>query len=236
MLEIYHAVIAAPLLNILIGLYQTVAFRDLGLAIAALTILIRLAFYPLFQRGLEQQAKMQKLQPKIKEIQAKHKGNHQAHSQALMALYKEHDFNPFSGILMMLVQIPILIALYHLFLGIFSADALTRLYSFIPSPGSLDSVSLGLIDLAHPYLPLVLVTAVLQFFQTKLALSGARVTDKAQRVTGQVMSLVAPLITLVIFWKLPAAVSVYWFVTTVFSLFQQYVANKKIERSDVAAA
>lgn len=236
MLDLYHAVISTPLLNVLIGLYDTVAVRDLGLAIAGLTILIRLAFYPLFQKGLEQQAKMQKLQPKIKEIQAKHKGDHQAHSQALMALYKEHEFNPFSGIFMMLVQIPILIALYHLFLGIFHADALSRLYAFIPNPGTLNTVSLGIVDLAQPYFPLVLVTAVLQFVQTRLAFGRMSNTDKAQKLTGQVMSLVAPAITLLIFSKLAAAVSVYWLVTTVFSVFQQYVATKKISRSDVAAA
>lgn len=236
MLDIYRAVIATPLLNILVGLYDTVALHDLGLAIAALTVLVRLAFYPLFQRGLEQQAKMQQLQPKIKEIQAKHKGNHEAHSKALLALYKEHEFNPFSGIFMMLIQIPILLALYHLFLGIFQADALANLYSFIPNPGTLNVVSLGIIDLSQPYFLLVVVTAVLQFIQTRMALGSIATDDKAQKMTGQIMSFAAPIITLVIFSRLPAAVSVYWLVSSLISVGQQYVAMLRIRRKNGTAA
>lgn len=238
MLDLYHAVISTPLLNILVGLYDTVAFKDLGLAIAGLTIIVRLAFYPLFQRGLEQQTKMQELQPRIKEIQKQHKGNPEAHSKALLDLYKQENFNPFSGLLMMLVQIPILIALYHLFLGLFDADALASLYSFIPNPGSLNGMSLGLIDLAKPFLPLVIVTAVLQFFQTRMALGSMQSSDAAQRMTAQIMGFVAPVITLVIFSRLPAAVSVYWLVSTVFSLGQQYVVirQRRQKKHGTAAA
>jgi YidC/Oxa1 family membrane protein insertase len=235
MLDLYHAVISTPLLNILIFLYNTVAVQDLGLAIAGLTILVRLAFYPLFQRGLEQQAKMQQIQPKIKEIQKKHKGNHEAHSKALLALYKEEKFNPFSGIFMMLIQIPILLALYYLFMGIFSADALASVYGFIHNPGTLNHVTLGLIDLAQPNFPLVVVTALLQFAQTRIALSSMKNADKAQRMTGQIMSLAAPVITLVISY-LPAAVSVYWLFSSLISVGQQYLAKSKISRKDVAAA
>lgn len=236
MLDLYHAVISTPLLNILVFLYDTVAFRDLGLAIAALTVLVRLAFYPLFQRGLEQQAKMQQLQPKIKEIQAKHKGNHEAHSKALLALYKEENFNPFSGIFMMLVQIPILLALYYLFMGIFGADALENVYAFVPHPGALNHVTLGIIDLAQPHFILVVVTAVIQFVQTRIALGSMNTADKAQRMTGQIMSLAAPVITLVIFSRLPAAVSVYWLVSSLISVGQQYVATVRMRRKDEPAA
>lgn len=236
MFDLYHLLISTPLLNILVFLYDTVAFRDLGLAIAALTVLVRLAFYPLFQRGLEQQAKMQELQPRIKEIQKKHKGNHEAHSKALMALYKEENFNPFSGILMMIVQIPILLALYHLFLGIFNAEALTRLYAFIPNPGTLDPFAFGFIDLSKPYFLLVVVTAALQFVQTRMALSSVKTTDKAQRMTGNIMSFAVPVITLVIFANLPAAVSVYWLVSSLLSVAQQYHAKVKMRRKDGAKA
>ncbi len=227
MIEIYHAVISTPLLNLLVGLYDTVAVRDLGIAIAVLTLLVRLAFYPLFQRGLEQQAKMQQIQPKISALKEKHKGDTEAHSKALLALYKEENFNPFSGILMMLVQIPILIALYHLFLGIFNPDTLGNLYSFIPNPGSLNSVTLGFIDLAKPYFPLVLATAVLQFVQARLMVAGSKMTDPAQRMTTQIVSFVTPLITIFIFAGLPAAVSVYWLVSSLLSVIQQYFAIKK---------
>lgn len=236
MLDLYHALISTPLLNILVGLYETVAFRDLGIAIAFLTVLVRLAFYPLFQRGLEQQAKMQELQPKIKEIQKKHKGDHEAHSKALLALYKEEKFNPFSGIFMMLVQIPILLALYYLFLSLFKDGALDKLYSFIPDPGTLNQIAFGFIDLSQPYFLLVVFTAILQFVQTRIALSSAPNMDKAQRITGQIMSYAVPIITLVIFLNLPAAVSVYWLVSSLLSVAQQYHAKVKMRRKNAAKA
>lgn len=235
MISIYHALIANPLLNILVGLYDTVAFRDLGLAIVFLTILVRLAFYPLFQKGLEQQAKMQELQPKIKELQAKHKGDHTAHSQALLALYKEHNFNPFSSIFMMLVQIPILIALYHLFLGIFSPEILGRLYSFVPNPGTLDVMAFGFLDLSQPYFAIVAVTALFQFVQARMAMKGAKFTEPAQKITSQVIVFVAPLITLVVFASLPAAVSVYWLVSSFLSVLQQWLVSYRRANAEAAA-
>lgn len=227
MLSLYHAIIANPLLNILVGLYETVAFRDLGVAIILLTIIVRLAFYPLFQKGLEQQAKMQDLQPKIKDLQTKHKGDHAAHSKALLALYKEHDFNPFSSIFMLLIQIPILIALYHLFLSIFSPDVLGRLYSFIPNPGTLNQTAFGFLNLTESYFALVAITALLQFIQAKMAISGATFTDKAQKMTSQVMVFIAPAITLLIFASLPAAVTVYWLVSSLLSVMQQYLVSRR---------
>lgn len=228
MLDIYHAVISTPLLNLLVGLYDTVALQDLGIAIAILTLLVRLAFYPLFQRGLEQQAKMQELQPHIAALKTKHKGNHEAHSKALMALYKEHSFNPFSGIAMMLVQIPILIALYHLFISVFNEGSLERLYSFIPNPGTLNNISLGFIDLKEPLFWLVVVTAVLQFIQARMSVSNITFTDKAQQLSSQVVTFVAPIITLVVFAQLPAAVSVYWLISSLLSVGQQYLAMRNI--------
>lgn len=236
MLDLYHAVISTPLLNLLVGLYDTIAFRDLGIAIAALTVIVRLAFYPLFQKGLEQQARMQQLQPKINALKEKHKGNTEAHSKALLALYKEEGFNPFSGILMMLVQIPILIALYHVILTVFAEGALSRLYAFIPNPGALNHLSLGFIDLQKPLLVLVIISAVLQFIQMRIALSRATFTDKAQQTTTQIMAFVGPVITLIIFARLPAAISVYWLVTSLLSVGQQYLATNRINaRKDATA-
>ena len=225
MIELYHQLITAPLLNILVGLYNTIAFQDLGIAIALLTLLIRLAFFPLFQKSLVHQKKMQEIQPEIKKLQKKHKGNMEEQSKALMALYKEHNFNPFSGIGVMIVQIPILLALYQLFLGVFKEGALDRLYGFIANPGALDPVSLGFFDLSQPYFWLVLVTAILQFIQARMSLAKASNMEPSQKMTMQITTLIVPIITLVIFSRLAAAVSVYWLVSSLLSLLQQYIVN-----------
>src|SRR3989344_3690094 len=114
-IAIYDALIHDPLLGVLIFFYNTIALEDLGLAIIFLTVLIRLVLYPLFHKGLRHQAVMQNLQPKIKKIQDDHKNNKDKQMEAMFALYKEHNFNPFSGLFIIFAQLPVLIALYKIF-------------------------------------------------------------------------------------------------------------------------
>jgi YidC/Oxa1 family membrane protein insertase len=234
MINLYHTLIADPLLNILVGLYESIAFKDMGIAIIVLTVLVRLAFYPLFQKGLEQQAKIQKMQPLIKELQAKHKSDPAAHSQALLKLYKEHKFNPFASIGMLLIQIPILLALYHLFINIFKPEVLERIYTFVPNPGVINQIAFGLLNLKEPLLILVLLTAVFQFIQARLAMAHTKIEDPAQRITSNVMLFAAPLITVLIFSNLPAAVVLYWLITTILSILQQYFVQRRINAATTA--
>jgi YidC/Oxa1 family membrane protein insertase len=105
-------VIFLPLFNALIGLYHLL-FSDLALAIIALTLLIRTLLAPLFVRQIKSQKEMQRMQPLVKEIQRKHKGNQRKISEETAALYKEHGVNMFGGCLPLVLQLPILFALYQ---------------------------------------------------------------------------------------------------------------------------
>jgi YidC/Oxa1 family membrane protein insertase len=101
-----------PLFNLLIALYHLL-FNDFALAIIVFTILIRTALAPLFVRQIRSQKEMQRMQPLIREVQRKHKGNRQKISEETMALYKEHGVNPAAGCLPVVLQLPILFALYQ---------------------------------------------------------------------------------------------------------------------------
>jgi YidC/Oxa1 family membrane protein insertase len=101
-----------PLFNLLIGLYHLL-FSDLALAIIVFTVLIRTVLAPLFVRQIRSQREMQRMQPLIREVQRKHKGNRQKISEETMALYKEHGVNPAAGCLPVVLQLPILFALYQ---------------------------------------------------------------------------------------------------------------------------
>lgn len=119
-------VIFLPLFNGLIGLYHLI-LSDLALSIIALTVLIRTLLAPLFVRQIRSQKEMQRMQPLVREIQRKHKGNQRKISEETAALYREHGVNMFGGCLPLLLQLPILFALYQ---------ALTRassVVSFTPS-------------------------------------------------------------------------------------------------------
>ena len=101
-----------PLFNLLVLAYQLL-FSDFALAIIVFTIVIRTLLAPLFIRQIRSQKEMQRMQPLIKEVQRKHKGNRQKVSEETMALYKEHGVNPAAGCLPVVLQLPLLFALYQ---------------------------------------------------------------------------------------------------------------------------
>src|SRR3989338_7917009 len=119
-MAIFNELLHRPLVNLLAFLYEHPAFRDFGVAIIMLTVIIRLVLFPLFHKTAQHQRINQKLQPHIKKIQETHKDNREAQTKAMMALYSEHNINPLTPILLLIVQLPILIALYQVFRDGFS--------------------------------------------------------------------------------------------------------------------
>ena len=99
----------------MIFLYENIPGHDLGIAIIALTVVIRIVLLPLFYKGAKDQAILQRLAPKIKEIQKDHKDDRAKQAQVMMELYREHKVNPLSQFLIIIIQLPVLIALYWVF-------------------------------------------------------------------------------------------------------------------------
>lgn len=173
---------------------------------------------------------MQKLQPHIQKIQHDHKDNREKQAQALMELYKQHKVNPFSGFLLILVQLPILIVLYRLFLQGISLESFTNLYSFITAPTEINHSFLGLIDLQTKSILIVVLAAILQYFQGKLSLPKKdKANDSPTAKVGRSMIFVGPILTIVILTTLPAAVGLYWFASSAFSILQQIIINKQLK-------
>src|SRR5579883_2421219 len=104
--------IAQPIFNLLVLIYAVLPGHNLGLAIIVFTIIIRLLLWPLLQRQLHQTKLIRKLQPELKRIKRESKGDKQKESTMVMALYKEYGVNPFGAIGIVILQLPILIALY----------------------------------------------------------------------------------------------------------------------------
>ena len=119
-----------PLFNLLIFLYE-LPVLDFALAIIAFTIIIRTILAPLFIRQIRSQKEMQRMQPLIREVQRKHKGNRQKVSEETMALYKEHGVNPAAGCLPVILQLPILFALYQ---ALIRASGIIQ--GFVPNEGN----------------------------------------------------------------------------------------------------
>lgn len=226
----YNLIFYQPLFNLLVFLYQTVAANDLGLAIIELTILIRIILYPFFHKGAKQQMLMQRIQPHVKKIQETHKNDREKQAQALMELYKEHGVNPFSGLLLLIIQLPILIALYQIFRSDIGSQ-LAHLYSSIAAPSSINSTLFGIINLKVPNIWLVVIAGIMQYFQARLAIYRAPGStaqlSQAEKMARQ-MAFLGPVVTIVIFYSLPAAVGLYWLVSSLFSIVQQIFVNRHL--------
>ncbi|MEK7555036.1 MAG: YidC/Oxa1 family membrane protein insertase [Patescibacteria group bacterium] len=229
---LFHEFLYRPLFNALVFLYDRVTFGDLGIAIIILTILIRFVLYPLFRKSMRNQMLLQRIQPEVKRIQEHHRDNREKQAQALLALYREHKVNPFSGFLLLLVQLPILLALYRVFLNGFSPDSFSDLYSFISHPEAINASFIGLLDLTKPSIVVLGIAAVAQYFQAKSSIpkrEEGKEPTPADRI-GRQMVFLGPILTIVFLFKLPAAIGIYWAATSIFSVVQQVFINRSITR------
>ena len=231
---LYTQFLYRPLLNLLFFLYNNV-YADLGVAIILLTIIVRFVLLPLFYKSAKDQTILQKIAPRIQELQKIHKEDKERQVKEIMAVYKEHRVNPFSGFLFIIIQLPILIALYGVFLrGLKNVDA-SLLYPFVHLPQAINYHFIGLFDLSSRSLVLVALAAVFQYLQSYFLLKASGRNGKkggelsmAERM-GRQMMYMGPLLSLVILWPLPSAVALYWLTTSAFSTVQQIVINKKIQ-------
>ena len=231
LVQAFNTILYQPLLNILILLYEYLPGHDFGLAVIVLTILIKVIFYPLGVKAIKSQKAHSTLQPKIKEIQEKYKDNKEQQTREIMGLYKREKINPFSGCLPLLIQLPVLIALYRVFWSGLQADQMVLLYSFVPLPGVIDSTFFGIVNLANPNIVIAFLAGIFQFVQVKMATPKPKEDKKKDSsFAGQMqkqMLYFMPAFMVLILFRLPSAVGLYWLTTTLFTIVQQYVILKK---------
>ncbi len=219
--NLFVQVIERPLLNLTVFLYGTIGFADLGLAIILMTIVVRLALLPLSLKTARAQRSMNRLAPELERIKQLHKGDTSAQSEAVMKLYREHHVNPLAGCLPLFIQLPLLLGLYRVFILVIKPEALNLLYSFIPHPGSINHLLLGLLDVALPSRVLAIVAGVAQFFLGWMMSGPQQAAPAAAAAMNKQMMYILPAIIVVIGWSLPAGLSLYWVVTTLFSIGEQ---------------
>lgn len=234
--SLFHTILYQPIFNLFVGLYNILPGHDLGLVILVLTVLIRLALYPLTNSSIKAQKSMQDLQPKMAAIKSEFPNDKQKQAEATMALYKTHKINPLTSCLPMLVQLPLLIALFWVLRdGLASQNLGANLYPFVHNPGVLNPLSLGSFDLAKPSIVLSVLAGLAQFFQAKSlsvkkapkeAGSGAKDEDMTAMMNKQ-MLYVMPVMTVLIGIKFPAGLTLYWFSSTALMVAQQMLMFRK---------
>ncbi|MFA5052882.1 MAG: YidC/Oxa1 family membrane protein insertase [Parcubacteria group bacterium] len=236
---LFNTFLYQPIINVLVFLYNTVAFHDLGVAILMLTVLVRLILAPLYHKMLHQQAMTQKMRPEMMKIQEEYKGDKEKQTQLLMELYKKHKVNPFFSFIVLIIQLPILWALFRAFTNGLNGGISGLLYPFISDPGTFNSVAFGFINLNERNIVLIVLTAIVQFVQSWLSSPTVKkeaVDPKAPKAmpmpSGKVMGVFLALFTAFVLWKLPAAVAIYWFTSTLFAIGQQSFCLRLIKNAE----
>ena len=176
--------------------------HDYGWAILIVTLIIRLLTVPFFMKQIRYTKQMQALQPKMQKIREKHKNDKQKLQEETMKIFQEHNMNPLSGCFPILIQMPILLALYRSIMQ----------NEHIKHAKFLGVVNLGTPD---PYYILPILAAVLTYFQQKLMMTG---NDQQQKM----LLVIYPVMILFISLKFPAALSLYWVFGTLFTIAQTY--------------
>lgn len=232
MVSIWNTFFYEPLYNALIFLVGALPGENVGLAVIALTLVVKLALYPLSQKSVHTQAKMRSLEGEIASIKAKHQDDKKKQAEATMELYRKHKVNPFSGCLTILIQLPIIIALYFVFLKGLAPNG-SVLYSFVNFPEHVSTVFLG-IDMGSKSLIFALVAALSQFLQTHLTLPKQRprgetasFADEFSRSMNVQMRYVLPLFVAFIAYTTSAAVALYWTVSSLFSVGQELLVRRR---------
>ena len=233
---LFHAVIYDPLYNGLTFFVGIIPTHDIGLAIIALTIAVRIIIFPLSSRAIRAQMAMKSVAPEIEVIKAKYKNNREEQGKAIFALYKERGVRPFASIGLVLIQFPVLIGLYWVFYkGGFPQIDASLLYSFIHIPASVNMEFLGVLDMSKRSIILALLAALTQLAYTRLSMGprGQATAVEASLSNDMAKSFdlqaryVLPLIIGVIAYTIPAAAPLYWVTSNLAMILQEYAAGRR---------
>jgi YidC/Oxa1 family membrane protein insertase len=238
--SIWNFLLYKPLVNILAFLIVLIPGGDVGMAIILLTILVKLAIFPLTQRSIQSQAKMNLLAPELNKIK-KSGASKEEQARLTFELYKKFETNPFSGCLLLLIQLPIIFALYYVFARGIQFDA-TILYSFTPIPTHINMSFLGLIDIGGKSLLLALVAGVSQYFQAYYMPKPVASADPnsfqdafAKNMQTQMKYVFPVLITFIAYRS--GALALYWATSNAFAIAQQiYITSRKEKNNSVAVS
>ncbi len=239
MTEFFTAILYQPIFNVFVGLYNLIP--DVGVVVLIITVLIKLILYPLTSSSIKSQKALTDLQPKMEALKKQYKDEQQKLAQETMKLYKENKVNPLSSCLPLLIQLPILISLYYVLRVALSDNvSFDLLYSFVAQPDGIKTISLGFIELGKVSPILALLAGGAQFWQAKMmsrkkppkeAGEGAKDEGMAAMMNKQMLYFM-PVITIMIGMQLPGGLTLYWFLSTLFTALQQLVVFKKKDAGD----
>lgn len=225
-----------PLYNALIFLISHVPWADVGIAVVVLTVLVKIITFPLTQKSLRSQIQMREIEPELERIKTDFP-NKEEQAKKTFELYKKYKINPFSGCLVLIIQLPILVALYRVFYSGISLNA-NLLYSFVHYPDTLNTMFLGLIDVAKKSIVLAVLAGVTQFAQIRLSMPAFKPKDGDKSFKGELMKsmnmqmrYVMPVFIAFIAYTTSGAIALYLVINNLVSIAQEILIKRKLQKS-----
>lgn len=224
-----------PIYNSLVFLIDTIPGGNVGVAIILLTIGVRVVLLPLSHKSVVSQGKMRDIAPHVEKLKEKYKDNKQEQARKTMALYKEHGINPFSGLLLLFIQLPIIFALYFVFFKGLPNLNTEILYSFITAPTTMSMMFLGIM-LSKKSIILALLAAVTQYYQIKLSIPPMKLVEKGAKPSFKddfarsfnlQIRYILPVVVFGISYSISAAIALYWATSNLFSIGHELYVKRK---------
>lgn len=241
--HLYNILIYKPLYNGLILLMHYVPWIDAGVAIIILTIVVKLILFPLSKKSVTTQLKMKKVEGELAAMKEKYKDDKQEQARQTMEIYKKEGINPFMGILLLFIQLPIIIALYRVFLSSgFPKINTSLLYPFVFThvPHAVNIYFLNLINISSKSLILAILAGVTSFIQIRYSMPPSPKKDPAAapkspsfkddlaRSMNMQMRYIFPILAFFISWSISGAIAIYWITSNVFTLAQELFIRKTV--------
>jgi len=236
MITLWKTLFYKPLYNALVFFVNHVPNYSIFISVIILTIIVRLIISPLSYKSIKTQLQTKALQPKLSEIK-KTIADKQDQAKATLELYKKHGVNPFSSFLLMLIQFPIIIALYRVFKDIGVGIDLDIIYNFINVPETINMITFDF-DLTEKSLILAFLTGLSQYIYLSLATTMKRDKDdtgkseqeKIMAMVGQSMKYTMPIMIVVFSYVVGGAVALYWVTSNIFMIFQELYIQRKLKK------
>ncbi len=212
--------------------------HDAGIALIIVTILVSILLFSVSKKAIKTQIGLKEIEPEIKKIRETVKDQAEQARQTL-ALYRKHGVNPFSMILLILIQFPVLIALYYMFFYGLPVIHTELLYSFVENPPMVNMNFIGLVDLSHKSIVLAVIAGVTQYILAHIMSKRTKTVPTGQKRTMQEefahsmqiqMKYFLPVIIGLISLGLPSALPLYWSVRNLFSAGQELVVMREKDR------
>lgn len=241
--NLFHAVFYDPIYNALVALVALIPGGDVGVAVIMVTIAIRLILLPFSLSAARTQRAMKILEPKIKALKEKYKGDKEKEALETLALYREAKVNPFASFLTAFIQIPVLLALYWVFyyepFSTVSAIHTARLYPFTPLPSNISLEFLGIISVAGKSMILAALAGLTLFYQAHTALLGTMkpsdtksLGNDFQRIMGMQMKYVFPFLIMAISYSTSGAIALYFITTNLAGVLQEIYVRRTLENEE----